>query len=296
MWIFVLFLQPFRPTLGFDPLGMVKALSAASSYGVRRAKTSSLGRGLVLNLGADGNDGNTQKSDMVEAFKLGSRKFDVQEMILMRAIQTQMYYYIELRNEPLAQWMSKHRGYDHLDAGSKWHCCLGMRDSVETYLTELIKSPNDVIEVQYGLGVGWKDPSTVIPIEPAEQSLMPWSAAAASRRKNPYLKVKPKAESIVSFFPTFSLLFSFCFCTAPEQTISKDYGVRSYEETVEPKKVCATLLTVCASLAREASQDLALLAAFDDEAARARRAAARRLYGRDVLDGNDGFEKDFFRF
>lgn len=74
---------------------------------------------------------------------LVSRPFSPLDLLVQRAIQTQLFYCNDLRNEPLAAWLQKFQDHSHLTGvpiRGSWHACLGLRLPAEDYLEALIRA------------------------------------------------------------------------------------------------------------------------------------------------------------
>jgi len=74
---------------------------------------------------------------------LVSRPFSPLDLLVQRAIQTQLFYCNDLRNEPLAAWLKKFQDHDHLTGvplRDSWHACLGLRLPAQDYLEALIRA------------------------------------------------------------------------------------------------------------------------------------------------------------
>lgn len=171
------------------------------------------------------------------------RPFSILDMLMQRTIQTQRHYYVELRNEPVSDWLSKFAGHSHLDRGSKWHSTMGLRCSMEEYLNSLINTEDTNITVDYGMGIGF----TMHPINEKEEQegtmeknsqlpkeLCSWSASAATRRSNPYLQ---------------------------QESGQLGQGQRSYEETIRPRMIAMQLMILLRTMQSEFQRDLMAIAA-----------------------------------
>ena len=64
-------------------------------------------------------------------FVILSRPFSLTDMLMQRAIQTQKHYYMELHNEPMSNWLGGFMDHSHLDRGSRWHSCMGLRTGLQ---------------------------------------------------------------------------------------------------------------------------------------------------------------------
>jgi hypothetical protein len=74
---------------------------------------------------------------------LTSRPFSPLDLLVQRAVQTQLFYCSELRNEPLAAWLRKFEGHAHLTGvpiRGSWHSCLGLRLPARTYLEAMLRA------------------------------------------------------------------------------------------------------------------------------------------------------------
>jgi hypothetical protein len=101
------------------------------------------------------------------SFIMLDRPFSITDLLMMRTIQTQRHYYMELRNEPVSNWLSNFADHSHLDRGMLWHSVLGLRCSLEDYLSQMVATDDVTITVKYGIGVGWNNDSPV-PLSPDE--------------------------------------------------------------------------------------------------------------------------------
>lgn len=167
---------------------------------------------------------------------------DVHDLLLQRAIQTEILYFSEMQNDAMAKWLVGFMNHTHLDCGTRWHCVVGMKVPMYEYLNNLLQEPPQLIEVE----VSEDHPtlemidSTTVDLSGVSTELLSWSAAASSRRRNPYLETK---------------------------TVT-------YTEDINPQELGNSLMDVASQLGREWCDDLAILIAFDDRSRR--RAEIRR--------------------
>ena len=89
-------------------------------------------------------------------FVILSRPFSLTDMLMQRAIQTQKHYYMELHNEPMSNWLGGFMDHSHLDRGSRWHSCMGLRtglqrDSLSNFLTKTLINTSVLYPRRYGL-------------------------------------------------------------------------------------------------------------------------------------------------
>ena len=113
-----------------------------------------------------GNDDEVVAGTERASFIMLDRPFSISDMLMMRTIQSQRWHYMEMRNEPKSNWLANFADHGHLDRGMLWHSVLGLRLSMEEYLTQMVLADDVTITVKYGIGVGWKD--TPVPLSPDE--------------------------------------------------------------------------------------------------------------------------------
>lgn len=142
---------------------------------------------------------------------------------MQRAIQTQLYYLNDLRDEPTGKWLQGFLGHAHLDAKGANGQLGGLNLAWTDYLAQLRQAEPFSVTVQ----------------------LAPPPLTAAQRR-NPFLAAAANEG-------------------------------RSYEETIEPARLAATLLVTAECVAREWAPELRALAVADASRA-ARDAAVPQLY------------------
>lgn len=225
----------------------------------------------VLNVLGDARPVSTGKGDSFRRELVGHGSFDIFDLLLQRSLQTQIGYYKGTRNSLKADWLNGFASHSHLDDGSRWHSIVGMRVHCGVYFRELFAEPAHSFTVQYGgdgqLGLDSASAATPLasplgnnaddaaprtdhaPLAP-HPDLMPWTAAASSRKRNPYL---PKPQPL------------------------------EFTEVVAPQELAAVLMGVCRAVASEFQEDLALQASVDNaefraeqrERLRARSRAAR---------------------
>ena len=139
---------------------------------------------------------------------------NIGRLLLQRAVQTQLYYLADLRDEPTYKWLRSFLDHDHLDDRGDFNELDGIHveGGWRTYLPKLEDAPPLTITVQ---------------LAPPKLS--------AQQRRNPYLAAQAAANS----------------------------SGRSYEETIDPRKISGTIQAVARSLGREWAHDLAELAMKD---------------------------------
>lgn len=77
----------------------------------------------------------------------GTGRHDVGGLLLQRALQTQLYYLSDLRDEPTYVWLRGFLGHDHLDE-RKFNQLDGLRCGWRSYLTQLEEAPHFSITVE----------------------------------------------------------------------------------------------------------------------------------------------------
>ena len=139
---------------------------------------------------------------------------NIGRLLLQRAVQTQLYYLADLRDEPTYKWLRSFLDHDHLDDRGEFNELDGIHveGGWRGYLPKLEDAPPLTITVQ---------------LAPPKLS--------AQQRRNPYLAAQAAANS----------------------------SGRSYEETIDPRKISGTIQAVARSLGREWADDLAELAKKD---------------------------------
>ena len=102
---------------------------------------------------------------------------DIKDVLVMRALQTQLYYLRDLRDEPTARWLAGFMDHNHLDSYGRY--------------AALDQQTKDLLGRKRGLSLPGYDYVTALSREPEVRVLVelapdPFTAARAS--KNPYLK------------------------------------------------------------------------------------------------------------
>mmetsp|Transcript_31436 Transcript_31436/g.72280 ORF Transcript_31436/g.72280 Transcript_31436/m.72280 type:complete len:446 (+) Transcript_31436:100-1437(+) len=174
-------------------------------------------------------------------------------LLLQTAIQAQLSYSVEFKNELMGRWLSSFMGHEHLrvartgDYGSGAISFRGLdgglRCSWSDYLRSMLSARPQEYEVRYKVGTAdighWPkapDGEEGAPATPktADGSPAPWADASASRRNNPYLQ---NAEPVY----------------------------RIYTEVIEPRRVARSLMQVREQLAGEWAADLRSIALEGEE-------------------------------
>lgn len=88
---------------------------------------------------------------------------EIHDLLLQRALQTQVWYYNEMRNEMMATWLRGFLNHTHLDSGVKWHSVVGMRTPFCDYLRKLLTEPPMAVTVRYKIGTSEDWPSVPSP-------------------------------------------------------------------------------------------------------------------------------------
>ena len=177
----------------------------------------------------------------------------LQSYLLRGAIQTQLHYHLEFKNEVASRWLESFLGHEHLGVkavGGPTFRGLddGLRCGWRDYLSTMLGSEPQTYEVRYKMGrwggrgdttdgAGWwpkrndearqeKAAADAPDAPPADT----WSAASASRRSNPYL----------------------------QQSTEEQY--KTFKEQIEPRRVVNSLLSICNQLQGEWESDLLAIA------------------------------------
>lgn len=81
---------------------------------------------------------------------VSTSKHDIGGLLMQRAIQTQLYYLSDLRDEPTYVWLRSFLGHDHLDDRGRFNKLDGMRcpDGWLGYLRQLEQAPHFTITVE----------------------------------------------------------------------------------------------------------------------------------------------------
>lgn len=188
----------------------------------------------------------------------------IHDILLQRAIQTEIYNFYEVHNEVKAKWLSGFMNHSHLDGG-EWHSVVGLNIPMSDYLQYLLHEPIHQIEVKVRVrGPHESGPTddispTGLANDPAMANVHPdllgWTKAASSRRRNPYLKAQePK------YF--------------------------TYTEDIDPKFLAESLMTVTAQLGAEWRDDLSLQIEYDDPSKCQAEIDERRQAQKDNLKGD----------
>mmetsp|Transcript_5243 Transcript_5243/g.15394 ORF Transcript_5243/g.15394 Transcript_5243/m.15394 type:complete len:447 (-) Transcript_5243:652-1992(-) len=213
-----------------------------------------------------------------EGPELTAQSLDIHDVLLQRSIQTMYRYLGDTRNEMKAEWLLGFQNHTHLGDGSKWHSVIGLRLHFTDYYRHLFLAPVSEFTVRYQVGrpEGWTPPAAEDGAEedaeedssgeardtPASSTgphpdLMGWQAAAASRRRNPYLQEK---------------------------------SYRTYTETLDPKLIAASLMSVSKSLSKEWREDLAILASVDSSESRLEERQRERAFTKRCRENPDADE------
>ena len=62
------------------------------------------------------------------------------DLLLQRAIQTQLRYYDDMHNEVMTAWLQGFLNHTHLDNGEMWHSVVGMHVSMEEYFRVMLQT------------------------------------------------------------------------------------------------------------------------------------------------------------
>lgn len=172
----------------------------------------------------------------------------LQNLLLRCAIQTQLSYYNEFKNECRARWLEAFLGHEHLRVqrisdygGGRQNykgITQGLRCSWDEYLSTMLECKPETFEVRYKIGTAdtasMLDNSALSRMREAEEEAgdapPTWASASASRAMNPYLKKERKEE------------------------------YRTFSETINPSIVARGLLSICTQIAAEWEHDLAFIA------------------------------------
>jgi len=161
-------------------------------------------------------------------------------LVLQCAIQAQLSYYAEFKNEIRTRWLEAFLGHEHLgvqrvsDRGSgviKYRGLSGgMRCSWRDYLLTMLRAKQESYSCRYKVGTadmtGLPRPSADAPSASADA---PWAAASASRAANPYLQ-------------------------------KEEVQYREFTEVIAPSRIATELMSISAQLAEEWSTDLEYVA------------------------------------
>ena len=161
-------------------------------------------------------------------------------LVLQCAIQAQLSYYAEFKNEIRTRWLEAFLGHEHLgvqrvsDRGSgviKYRGLSGgMRCSWRDYLLTMLRGKQESYSCRYKVGTadvgGLPRPSADAPSASADA---PWAAASASRAANPYLQ-------------------------------KEEVQYREFIEIIAPSRIANGLMSISAQLADEWSTDLEYVA------------------------------------
>jgi hypothetical protein len=166
------------------------------------------------------------------------------KLLLQCAVQAQLSYAVEFKNELMGRWMCSFLGHEHLrvhrtgDYGSgriTYRGFDGLRCSWRDYFLTMLSSGPQEYEVRYRVGTAdighWPklDVDELGVPKTASGEPASWAEASASRRANPYLK---QAE------PQYKL----------------------YTEVIEPRRVARGLMAIREQLASEWADDLRTIA------------------------------------
>lgn len=166
-------------------------------------------------------------------------------LLMQCAIQVQLSYYNEFKNEMRARWLESFLGHDHLkvertggrkSGGYPLYRGLsdGLRCSWTEYLQTMLRGKVERYEIRYKIGTADMAGSAGSAASAAadagagsagDADEAPWAAASASRAANPYLKQ-----------------------SGPQY--------KEYTEVVEPRRVAQGLMSICRQLSHEWSNDL----------------------------------------
>jgi hypothetical protein len=167
-------------------------------------------------------------------------------LLMQCAVQAQLYYFNEFKNEIMGRWLESFLGHEHLNVkrvSDKGGGIIqfrglsdGLRCSPRDYMITMLQQKPEEYKVRYKIGTadGAGVPTMPTPGSEAtsEGSMAgadaPWAAASASRAANPYLK--------------------------------KAAQYREYTEVVEPRRVARGLQSISVQLAGEWTDDLAYVA------------------------------------
>ena len=166
-------------------------------------------------------------------------------LLMQCAIQAQLSYYNEFKNEMRARWLESFLGHEHLkvertgglkSSGYPLYTGLsnGLRCSWTEYLQTMLRGKVERYEVRYKIGTADMAGSAGSAASAAadagagsagDKDEAPWAAASRSRAANPYLKQ-----------------------AGPQY--------KEYSELVEPRRVAQGLMSICRQLALEWRGDL----------------------------------------
>jgi len=124
------------------------------------------------------------------------------DFLIQRAIQQQLYYSAQLRNEPMVNWLKRFEGHDHLDSNSRREGNCGFPETYSAAFDQLRTLPFP----KYLSALGTEPDSTI-----EVKVVKPARRLSARERANPYLnKEGPKVEIYDQAVITKNILTQLC--------------------------------------------------------------------------------------
>uniref|UniRef100_A0A7S4BIS2 Uncharacterized protein n=3 Tax=Chrysotila carterae TaxID=13221 RepID=A0A7S4BIS2_CHRCT len=183
----------------------------------------------------------TQSSSNIYMATNGGESTELPEKLLLQcAIQAQLSYYNEFKDELKARWLESFLGHDHLrvqrvsDHGGGRLLYQGIDNGLRCdwrgYVRTMLKAPPEEYSVSYKVGTADTAGMPQIPQTGADGAEPPWASASASRRNNPYLQ-------------------------------KQEPQTREYQTILEPRRIARGLLSIRQQIADEWMKDISIIAA-----------------------------------
>ena len=112
------------------------------------------------------------------ALALAPPSVSLGDFLVQRAIQQQLYYSADLRNELMVGWLGKFRGHEHLDSTARGEGSAGFPGTYSATFSQLVTTPFP----EYLAALGTEPESTV-----EVKIIKPQKFLSARERANPYL-------------------------------------------------------------------------------------------------------------
>ena len=107
------------------------------------------------------------------------------DFLIQRAIQQQLYYSAQLRNEPMVDWLKRFKGHEHLDSKMRGEGNCGVPGTYSATFNQLRTTPFP--KYLSALGI---EPDSSIEVK----VIKPQRRLSARERANPYISNEPIVE------------------------------------------------------------------------------------------------------
>ena len=123
------------------------------------------------------------------------------DLLIQRAIQQQLYYSAQLRNEPMVDWLKRFKGHEHLDSKTRREGNCGFPGTYSAAFDQLRTTPF----TSYLAALGTEPDSTI-----KVKVIKPQRRFSARELKNPYINKEPIVEIYDQQVITKNILTQLC--------------------------------------------------------------------------------------